>query len=215
MLGEAFRQKVTPATIAAYELGLDDIAPNLLKQAAQRAIRECEFMPTAAKLRQLAVGQAPDAKDVATLAWLSVVDAVSTVGSYRHVDFSDPLVNATIRHMGGWPELCQRPTKEFDVWVRKEFLTVYESFSRTGVSDEAMKPLPGLAESGGVARVNGEHLEFVPPQPVRVSVGIPRKSSRRPSPCKGCGELACRCGDRETLPKDVPRIELRKVRETP
>lgn len=54
MLGEAFRQKVSDATIRAYEIGLDGMTAESIEQATARSIRECRWMPVPAELRAFA-----------------------------------------------------------------------------------------------------------------------------------------------------------------
>jgi len=54
MLCAAFRTEPTTLMGHAYWLGLEDLDIGALAIAARRALREAEFMPTVAKLRELA-----------------------------------------------------------------------------------------------------------------------------------------------------------------
>ena len=54
VLGEAYRQKVSDATIRAYEIGLEGMTADSINQATARAIRECRWMPVPAELRAFA-----------------------------------------------------------------------------------------------------------------------------------------------------------------
>lgn len=53
-MAATFRQEVTPALLLGYWLGLGDLDLAAVQRAIGAGIRECEFMPTVAKLRELA-----------------------------------------------------------------------------------------------------------------------------------------------------------------
>jgi len=101
-------------------------------------------MPTVSELRALTGETTPE--DRALLAWGAFEKAVVRVGYYRSPNFDDPLINATVRHLGGWTRVCELDGEEFDKWLRKDFLKTYEALSRTGVGDEQAAPLVGYAE---------------------------------------------------------------------
>ena len=156
VLGEAFRQKVSEHTVRAYEIGLKGVSDDRIAECFARAIATCKFMPTVAELRELA--GVVLAQDRAVLAWVAVKRAVHEVGEYRSVDFVDPLVNATVRVIGGWDRLCATECGEaFDTWKRKQFEETYRLLARSGVGDDLCQALPGVSESVR--------------QPVRVAVG--------------------------------------------
>jgi len=162
----------TEARLRAYWIGLGDLPMSSIEGACNRAIREAKRLPVPAELRELAGVARPD--DAAIEAW-RVVEKASALGSYRSVDFSDGLINATIRSLGGWPAILARSPEEFDKWVRRDFLATYGAFARTGVSAEAKAPLPGLSQAGDVRRVDGTLSDWSPPKPVRIeSDGLPR-----------------------------------------
>lgn len=153
----AFDREATDATLQGYWWGLDDLSIEDVERSCRRALGECRRMPVPAELRELAGIARPE--DAAQIAWQAVERATS-LGSYRTVDFEDRLINATIRSLGGWPAILERSPEEFDKWVRKDFLATYQAFSRTGVSDEAAAPLPGLSRTGDVRRIDGTSLEW-------------------------------------------------------
>lgn len=145
-LCEAFRQKSTPATIMAYEWGLEGLTLEAIERAARQAMRQSKFMPSPAELRELA-GELPPTRR-AVLAWDAFRKALFRPGYDHTVDFDDPIINATVRNLGGWirvgEEWDDRPAHEFDTWFRKEFERVYVSLFYSGVDSEAIAPLPGL-----------------------------------------------------------------------
>ena len=142
-LASAFRTEIDELTLRAYLLALDDLPIQAIEAAAHRAMRTCEFFPTARAIRDLA---APSTADAALIAWAAVDEATSRVGGYKSPDFLDPVVNAVIRNMGGWERFCTATVTEFDTWLRKEFLRVYELIAKRGVGDEEGAPLVGLHE---------------------------------------------------------------------
>ena len=140
-LAANFNREADDAMFLAFECGLSDLPVADVKQAIGRAIRECKFMPTVAELRGLAGVMLP--ADRAILAWDVFVNAVITHGYYASVDFDDPVINATVRSLGGWEASCEKSGDEFNKWLRKDFERVYAAFMRTGVGSEASAPLIG------------------------------------------------------------------------
>lgn len=144
VLGESFRQKVTETTIEAYRIGLYDLPVDAIEKSIHAAIRSCKFMPTVAELRELAGGV--KAEDRAVHAFAALEEAISGVGVYHSPSFDDPLINATVRNLGGWERICTMPGEQFDTWLRKDFIRTYSAFARTGVNGESTAPLIGLHE---------------------------------------------------------------------
>ena len=171
VLAEAFRQKITPTTIQAYEFGLSDIPPSAVEVAIKRAIQTSRFMPTAAELREACGQIRPD--DRAVIAWGTVERCVG-LGPYKHVDFEDGIINATIRTLGGWPNFIIRfSSAEAEKWLMKEFEQTYRALARSRVDGEVCRPLPGLSEK---TAVNGK---LVDPIPVRIRCDLPAHDSPR------------------------------------
>lgn len=140
-LASTFGRECDDGMVLGYMLGVDDLSLAELKHAVSVAIRECTFMPAPVELRRLAGKTSVEQR--AILAWDAVCDAAGRIGSYSAVVFEDLVINATIRSMGGWPELLSRTGDEFDKWSRQEFLKTYVRLD--GVSGaEQCRPLPGL-----------------------------------------------------------------------
>ena len=61
-------------------------------------------------------------------AWAVAERAVRTIGRTRTVEFQDPMITATLVHMGGWLEFCKSMDDEDQIrFVKKEFIQVYDS----------------------------------------------------------------------------------------
>jgi hypothetical protein len=144
VLASTFQRQVTPAMLQGYLIGLSGMALEDVKQATQTALRTCKFMPAPAELRELAGDAKPE--DAALIAWEIATRAVASVGWYGSVQFEDPAITATIRSLGGWQRFCERCCGDEEKWLRKEFLTTYASYRRTGVSPEAAMPMVGEFE---------------------------------------------------------------------
>lgn len=163
-LCEAFNRKPTKATFAAYEVGLSDLPIEKIEEAVVTAIRESKFMPTVAELRQAAAtGTAANVDDIAQHAFEIFDRAVQTLGGYKSPNFSDPITNATVRALGGWNYLCEKPESEFLSFVRPQFLKTYASFAKTGVGEEQSAPLIGIHDQknlhAGYAHENGVNIQ--------------------------------------------------------
>lgn len=142
MLFEGFQRAATPATFKAYAIGLDGLTDVQIRRAVVEAIRVCKFCPSVAELRDLA--GVPSGRHRAELAFAALDAAITSHGAYRVVSFDDPLINAAVRLLAGWPRVCALPTEEFAKWYRREFLEVYERLATHGASDDLCRPLPGL-----------------------------------------------------------------------
>lgn len=165
VLAEAFQKQITPITIRAYQLALSDVPIEQVEKAALRAMRENKFFPAAAELRQIALGTTADR---AIVAWERVLQAASDHSAYRHVDFDDGLINATIRSLGGWPQFVDRLVGDQEQWARKEFLEAYRALLASGADERDCRPLAGL--STGSVLPDGSQG---PPRIARVETGLP------------------------------------------
>jgi hypothetical protein len=168
VLGESFNRKITETTIKAYAIGLEGLSSRQVELATANALRSCKFFPSPFELRQL-VG-AISINDRAVLAWTIVFRTMASTGSYHSIDFDDPVINATIRSMGGWPRLSETPLDEMP-FRQKEFERIYISLVGVGVDSELARPLPGLIEVDNATKGLGS------PNPVqRIETGLPSHS---------------------------------------
>lgn len=178
-LAVTFGKEATEELFDAYMFGLSDIGIEAIKSAAVAAIKQCEFMPKPVELRRLAGEQTHEQRAIA--AWGDVLRAVPR-GAYKHIDFGDPLINATVRNLGGWPTFVGRFTdEESEKWVRLEFLKAYQAFASSGVDGEACEPLPGLSQQ---TSVGGQLCAPVPLRiecsPDRLNLPCPLRSLAAP-----------------------------------
>jgi hypothetical protein len=129
-LASAFRAEPTTAFLEGYWLGLEDMTTSDFEAAAKRALRECKFMPSVFELRSL-TGEMPAAVR-AVSAWLELLKGIRRHGAWYSVDFEDKLINATVRSLGGWREVCAKESDELHVWTKKEFERLYGLLAQRG-----------------------------------------------------------------------------------
>jgi len=165
-LSAVFDKEATEDVIQAYWMGLNDLPLGDVKRGAETALKRSEWMPRPAHLRKMAGDVEPDHR--AAIAWQAIRQALSQHGTYQSVDFDDPVINATIRNMGGWVALGQKKGEDFEVWTRKEFERIYQAIYATGVTDEAAAYLVGITEYEN----QGKH-EVLPPKKVVISLPAP------------------------------------------
>lgn len=145
-LCEAFNRKPTPATFAAYEIGLKGLSEEQVEHATAMALAKCKFMPVPAELRELAGTGGDSYESMAERAFHVLDKAVTSLGGDRSVNFHDGAINATVRLLGGWQKCCDQPREEFEKWYRKDFIRVYVGVCRNGASDELRRYHGGRIE---------------------------------------------------------------------
>lgn len=160
MLAEATGRKLSAEGLMAYEIALSDVPLPALNQAAIQLLRTAKFMPSPAEILEssgVASGHIAT-KDKPTLAWCDVRRAISRVGGYDSPNFSDPIINATIREMGGWVLLCDSTIEEL-VWREKDFLRMYSALSACSMSGERTERLAGICERENGSAVSASIAE--------------------------------------------------------
>jgi hypothetical protein len=151
---ETFGQQATKPTLYGYWLGLNDLPLESVQAAVATAIRSADRLPRPVELRRFAGEQTGEQRAIA--AWSDVMAAVP-LGPYKHIDFGDKLVNASIRSLGGWPSFLQRfGDAESEKWVRLDFLKTYTALLAGGVTGEACEPLPGISVAEATGGVVGD-----------------------------------------------------------
>lgn len=165
MLAEAYSRTATVVTFRAYIAGLEGLTVEQIEAGVNRALKTCKFMPTPVEIRELA-GELKG-QDRAVKAWGALELAVVLQGAYRSVDFDDPVINATVRNLGGWERVCTTDAKEFDVFLRPKFLAAYASLYAAGVGEEESAPLQGIFD-----KENSRH-GFDPQEPQKIITGLP------------------------------------------
>lgn len=165
----------------------------------ERAIKELVlrpgYMPKPADLREAVEGKV---EGRAIAAWADVQKAMP-LGAYKHIDFEDPLINAVIRSLGGWPSMFdQCATAESEKWFRHNFIKDYMAMDHRNMNAEACRPLAGISQAEVVNGKKGD------PVPRRIGCDDARKRIAE-SIDKPSVKLGPRGDD------SVPVIELKKA----
>lgn len=145
MLCATFAREVTEALLDGFWYSLADLDIAMVEVGCRRALRDCKRMPMPAEIRELS-GEEPVAAQ-AIRAWQTLRMGMRIHGAYASVNFDDKAINATVRNMGGWEQLCRT---DIDEWVRKDFERIYAIYARRSLGAEESAPLVGIHE-----RTNG------------------------------------------------------------
>lgn len=156
-MAELFGKQLTEAALELYARSVIDLGGAAVERAVSAAAVSCKFFPSPAELRDLAGRGQFRAADRAAMAFQALKEACSRYGAFRSPNFDDPLINATVRNLGGWTRACEMPVSEFDVWYRRQFCEVYEMFARLGATPEQSARLIGEHEAVNAA--NGHQVD--------------------------------------------------------
>lgn len=177
-LAAQYRVEPNPPMLTGYWMGLSDLSLDAVNRAATEALRTSEFMPTVAKIRELAGILNPN--DRAVIAWRALSKAMVKHGYYDSIEFDDPILNATIRNLGGWIEWAERSEREDKTWLRKDFDRIYVSLCRTGVSKLEGGSLTGFFDRDNALRGYREAIK----EPIRFLTELPAACLPAPSQAK-------------------------------
>lgn len=193
-----WRVEVTQPLVHGYWIGLRSLPIAQVERAFAAAMQRCRFLPTPAELRELVAG--PKAEDRAVKAWACFERAVVVHGGYASVVFSDPVLNATIRSLGGWQRCCALPVDEFDKWLRQDFLKSYAALCRTGVGPEAALPHGGIHESRNLLHGHTSRVRA----PLLIEVDLPAVPGTPSIAGRAAGNMAQLGAERGRMPAKEP-----------
>ena len=159
----AFGKELDEAILEAYWMALEDMPLDEFKQGSKKCLQEEEWMPKPGAIRRSAGALTPESRSV--LAFETMSRAISEQGAYASVCFDDPLINATIRNMGGWLELCNSPADKFNGLIRRDFERIYKALLESGIREESGRYLPGMHERDNVGHS--------PPVVAQIESGMP------------------------------------------
>jgi hypothetical protein len=142
-LAELYSTELSAEAIEIYFRALHDINLEGFQRAVSEAARRCKFFPKPVELLELVSGG--NAHERASNAWMILQGAVGSHGSYRSVEFEDPVAGRAVQDMGGWLKIC-RPAED-EVWMRKRFLELYAMHDRNRPYLPKSPVLEGLTAS--------------------------------------------------------------------
>ena len=147
VLGAAYpRFELTPETVQIYEETLSDIPVDALQAATLDMVAESKFFPTVAEIRKSAFALMAEDEPDAYSAWGKTLDLLRDgrghpiISRSREFDVH-PLIEQTVRQVGGWSYLAQTENVVAD---RARFIDAYD---RTIEKQEyKTRQLPQIAE---------------------------------------------------------------------
>lgn len=146
-LAEIYEKTSTPAKTRIYFDALAAYSIDEVKRAVNSHVSDPKhgtFMPKPGDLIRHLKADEPNVEDKAELAWMQVINAISSVGSYGTLNLEDKQALAAVKNMGSWVGLCQTRESELQ-WKKKEFIDLYKTFENTPLE---MLPsnLPGIED---------------------------------------------------------------------
>jgi hypothetical protein len=155
------KEEPTPLLTEIYFRALSGAPIEAVESAITTIIstRKYSTLPKPAEILELIGG---NKDDLAAIAWITVQDAIKTIGGYQSVAFEDATIHAVIDSMGGWVALCETSSDEI-VWKQKEFERLYKVLAGRAT---ARPVLPGRNEIENVS--NG----FEAPPPIGIGTKV-------------------------------------------
>lgn len=165
-LGASYpRWNVTPATINAYAMGLEDCDAESVWAAVKVHQRNAKWEPSVAEIREMIQAEAGPKHMPWDEAWEMARESVGPAGCGRAYDFP-PLVQAAVKSIGGFKAIgmCEEKDRPF---LARRFRDAYESRCDLAARNEdlmiAKGEEPELPESitrllGGFGTVPGREL---------------------------------------------------------
>lgn len=188
--GSGTGKKATQAQFEVYFDILGALPYGVVKQAARQALAESEYptIPPVGALLRLAGGATISTDNRALVAYAAAARAARRLSAYRSLSFDDPLVNATIRALGGWERFCDWPTADVH-WRQRDFERHYAALTQAGIAGELAAPLVGICDRDNLA---GGFVEFLG-QTTLVKCGLPAQrtglvTGEIPKPLCACTE---------------------------
>ena len=94
------------------------------------------FFPRPADVVRHISSNQPSLEAKGEMAWAIINKKISSLGSYVNLELGDRQALAAVKALGGWKYVCSKTTEQL-VWVKKEFISIYENYENT-----AMELLP-------------------------------------------------------------------------
>lgn len=159
VIAETVNRKLSKVLVRAYWACLEPYSFLEVQRAFEEVLKNPNvknhaYFPSPSDIIAIIEG---DMSSKSLLAWTEVTKAIREIGHYDSVIFSDELIHAVIRDMGGWIALCQHSERELP-FVQRDFERRYQVYCR-----KRPKVLPRQL-TGRIAHqneVNG-HANYIP-----------------------------------------------------
>lgn len=143
-LAEVFDKKLSKEQCALYFEALKDMSVEDIAKACNVLIRSVKFFPKPVEFRE---SMAINTDDLAAIAYAKFFKGCKQTPDKTLV-FDDPIIHAVIVNLGGWnDELYDKWANIKDeVWLRKDFERLYQTFAKMGIPDNTPEKLVGRME---------------------------------------------------------------------
>ncbi len=138
---------------------LSEYTIDQVRDAFNRACRQCKFFPKPAEIIEFITGTGADVEAIAHKEAAKVLEAIRRIGGYNSVKFDDPTTAAVILYgFGGWEKLCNDRLESENKWFIIEFVKLYKSYKATRM--EVRHSLGGIWENNNL-KFPHEYLEAI------------------------------------------------------
>jgi hypothetical protein len=134
-LGELYQKELSKTLLALYFSALSVLTLEEISLACSNHVRDPDkgmWFPKPADIISQFNRQKPKALatgDAAILAWMEVVKALESHCPMKSSpDIKSKVSNAAVQTLGGWGHLARQSYEEL-VWIKKEFISLYEAMS--------------------------------------------------------------------------------------
>lgn len=129
-LAEIYGESLSECKLDIYYDCLKDLSADQLKYASITLLktRTYQSMPKPSEILEYIGGKL---QDRSTIAWEIALGAIKRYGFYNSVSFEDKIINGVIEGLGGWEQFSSMLIEE-EPFRRKEFITHYEAYARSG-----------------------------------------------------------------------------------
>jgi len=152
-LSDLYGSELSRVSISLYWESLKKYKIDMISIAASAHVKHSKWMPKPSEFIDVVRQNEISPEERATLAWGAVSRAAKSIGSYSCVDFDDPLINATVRNMGGWPRICTQPAEHFESFIRRQFIADYVVLCKANLSPESLLPLRGTFDKDNPRKI--------------------------------------------------------------
>lgn len=160
-LAEIFDKQLSEGQLDLYFGALSDMSIEDVVQAGNILARSVKFFPKPVEFRE---SMAINTDDMAAIAYAKFAKGCHQTPS-KTLIFDDPIIHAVIVNLGGWnDELYDRWANIKDeVWLRKDFERLYQTYAKMGVPDNTPEKLVGKYELNNEGR-----WDWATPQPALI-----------------------------------------------
>lgn len=150
-LSHVFDKKISTEMSELYFDALKDMSVEDIAKACNILVRSVKFFPKPLEFRE---SMAINTDDLAAIAYGKFYKGMMRAHPGRTLIFDDPIIHAVIENIGGWNEELYNKWSSIkdEVWLRKQFESLYQTYAKCGVPDNTPERLVGDCEAHNEGR---------------------------------------------------------------